>query len=58
MNKISLYKFIHSLPLMKHLRIIQKTELTKKPKISSSRKSAYFEKRLKNLPREQDVLRS
>ena len=44
---------------MKHLRIVQKTELTKKTKISSfSRKNAYFEKRLKKLPREQNVLRS
>ena len=48
MNSFSFYKFIHSLPLMKQLRIIQKTELTRKPKVNSSRKNAYFEKRLKN----------
>ena len=57
MNKISLYKVIHNLQLMSHLWIVQKTELTKKPKFSSSRKNVYFEKGLKNLPREEDVLR-
>ena len=43
---------------MSHLWIVQKTELTKKPKFTSSRKNAYFEKRIKNLPRKEDVLRS
>ena len=42
---------------MSHLWIVQKTELTKKPKFISSRKNAYFEKRLKKLPRKEDVLR-
>ena len=41
---------------MSHLWIVQKTELTKKPKFTSSRKNAYFEKRLKKLPRKEDVL--
>ena len=58
MNKISLYKVIHNLQLMSHLWIVQKTELTKKPKFTSSRKNAYIEKRLTNLPRKEDVLRS
>ena len=47
MNKISRYKVIHNLQLMSHLWIVQKTELTKKPKLFSSRKKSYFEKRLK-----------
>ena len=50
MNNISLHKVIYNLQLMSHLWIVQKTELTKKPKFTSSRKNAYFEKRLKNLP--------
>ena len=54
-NKIRLHKVIHNLQLMSHLWIVQKTELSLKPKITSSRKNAYFEKRLKNLPRKQDV---
>ena len=58
MNKISLYKVIHNFQLMSQLWIVQKTELTKKPKFTSSRKNAYFEKRLTNLPRKEDVLRS
>ena len=58
MNKISLYEVIHNLQLMSHLWIVQKTELTKKPKFTSSRKKAYFEKRLTNLSRKEDVLRS
>ena len=58
MNKISLYKIIHSLQLMSHLWIVQKSELSKKPKFTSSRKNAYFEKRLTNLSRKEDVLRS
>ena len=41
-NKISLYKVIHNLQLMSHLWIVQKTELTKKPKICSSRKKCLF----------------
>ena len=49
MNKISLYKVIHNLHFMSHLWIVQKTELLKQPKFTS-RKNAYFEKRLKNLP--------
>ena len=57
MNKISLYKFIHNLQLMIHLWIVQKTELTKKPKLYSSRKKLFL-KTAQNLPRKQDVLRS
>ena len=36
MNKITLYKVIHNLQLMSHLWIVQKTELTTKPKLNSS----------------------
>ena len=56
MKKISLHKVIHNLQLLSHFWIVQKTELTKKPKFTSSRKNAYFEKRLTNLPRKEDVL--
>ena len=38
MIKISLYKVIQILHFMSHLWIVQKTELTKKPKFTSSRK--------------------
>ena len=44
MNKISLYKVIHNLQLMSHLWIVQKTELTKKPKLYSSRKKLILKK--------------
>ena len=47
MNKISLYKVIHNLQLLSHLWIVQKTGLTKKPKLYPSRKKAFFEKWLK-----------
>ena len=42
MNKISFYKVIHNLQFMSHLWIVQKTEIKKKPKFTSSRKNACF----------------
>ena len=47
MNKLSLYQVIHNLHFMSHLWIVQETEFTKKSNLFSSRKKAYFEKRLK-----------
>ena len=49
---------IENFKQQKNIFVDKKTELTKKPKISSSTKNAYFEKQLKKLPHKQDFLRS
>ena len=44
MKKFNLFKVIHNLQLMSKLRLVQRTEKTKKPNIRSLRKNAYFGK--------------